>query len=77
MARGKYKRKRERRLQQIMTINMLGLSARVLHLLEKNGILTIADLIRYSEADLISLPGIGPTAVEEIRAGLKNQNINW
>ena len=75
MARGKYRRKRERKMQQSITVHMLGLSVRVANLLEKNEIMTLADLNRYSETDLLALPGLGSSAVEEIRSELQKRNI--
>lgn len=77
MARGKYKRKREKKRQQEMSVKMLGLSTRVLNLLEKNGVLTIADLTMRSKAELLALNGIGASAIAEIQSKLQIQNIVW
>lgn len=45
MARGKYKRKRERQAQRQVPIGNLGFSTRLQNLLESNGILNLADLL--------------------------------
>ena len=62
-------------MQREMSVKSIGLTTRVVNLLEKDKILTVADLIQYSETELLNLPGIGNSAVEEIRAGLKQLNI--
>lgn len=77
MARGKYKRKREKKMQQEMSVKMLGLSTRVLNLIEKNGVLTIADLTMRSKAELFALNWIGVSAIAEIQSRLQIQNIVW
>lgn len=73
MAKGKYKRKRERKTQRSITLQMLGLSTRTANLLEKNGINNLADLIQRSEEDLINIPGIGASTIEEIRSGIQRK----
>lgn len=76
MARGKYKRKREKKKQE-MSVEKLGLSTRVLNLLKKNGVLTIADLTMRSKAELLALNGIGASAISEIQSRLQIQDIVW
>ena len=46
MARGKYKRKRERQAQRQISVGSLGFSTRLQNLLESNGILTLAEWIK-------------------------------
>ena len=66
MARGKYKRKRERQAQRQVPIGNLGFSTRLQNLLESNGILNLADLMRKTDAELLTIKGIGSVALTEI-----------
>ena len=66
MARGKYKRKRERQAQRQILISNLGLSTRLQNLLESNGISNLADLMEKTDDELLSIKGIGSAALTEI-----------
>lgn len=66
MARGKYKRKRERQAQRQISVGSLGFSTRLQNLLESNGILTLADLMEKTDDVLLSIKGIGSAALAEI-----------
>jgi len=48
----------------------LGLTARVLHSLQEEGIDSVGALLALSERDLKKVPGIGEKSLDEIRAGL-------
>ena len=66
MARGKYKRKHLRRMRRQMQLCETNLSVRVAHLLEKEGIKTLADLDMWSYDRLAGIKGIGEAALQEI-----------
>lgn len=66
MARGKYKRKRERQTQRQVPIGNLGFSTRLQNLLESNGILNLADLMGKTDAELLTIKGIDSVALTEI-----------
>lgn len=51
----------------------LGLSTRTANALSKAGITEIEKLKEMSEEELGAIKGIGPKAIEEIRAGIKNK----
>lgn len=67
MARGKYRRRRERR-QLLMgtSLENMGLPMRTVNALEQSGLRTAMDLVGKTEAELLSIPGIGPKTVEAI-----------
>ncbi len=67
MARGKYKKRREHRTQQQVPIQSLGFSTRLQNLLEANGIVSLADLMDKSDFELLSIKGIGNSALAEIQ----------
>ena len=67
MAKGKYARKRLHQQLIACSISESGLSTRVANLLENAGIHNMADLMRESDESLSALPGIGDSAMEEIR----------
>ena len=66
MARGKYKRRRERRILRQVPIQSLGFTTRLQNLLEINGIVSLADLMEKSDIELLSIKGIGNSALAEI-----------
>ena len=66
MARGKYKRKRERQAQRQVPVSNLGFSTRLQNLLESNGISNLADLMGKTNAELLSIKGIGSAALAQI-----------
>lgn len=66
MARGKYKRKRERKAQRQVSVGNLGLSSRTQNLLESSAIRTLADLLEKTDAELLAIKGIGPATLAEI-----------
>jgi len=58
VARGKYKRKRERK-NLIIPISELGFSTRLTNILEKAGVHTLADLSALSSEQVKEIPGLG------------------
>ena len=66
MARGNYKRKRERSRMRATMIEELNLPARIVNRLRGANIFTLADLVTYSEKELATLPGVGKVALEGI-----------
>lgn len=68
MAKGKYARKRLRQQLIACPVSESGLSTRVANLLENAGIHNMADLMRETDESLSALPGIGESAMEEIRS---------
>lgn len=66
MARGKYKRKRERQAQRQILVSNLGFSTRLQDLLESNGISNLADLIEKTGDELLSIKELGSAALKEI-----------
>jgi len=67
MAKGRYKRKRMRRQRQQTRICDSGMSARVIHCLERAGITTLREMDLYPIDDFASIDGIGSVAIREIR----------
>lgn len=67
MAKGKYKKKRMNRQRQQIRVCDSGMSARVVHCLEKAGIITLRDLDLYPEKGLAEISGIGDISMKEIR----------
>jgi len=57
------------------SIAELELPVRMLNRLEKNGILTLGDLVKMSEGDVLKVPWLGPKAVEIIRERLKDEGL--
>lgn len=76
MSRGKYKRKRERQHQRQIAVRDLGMSTRLTNLLEKAGIMTLADLTILSDSALLSIHGIGPTMISEIHKKINSVTLN-
>lgn len=66
MARGKYKRKRERQAQRQILVSNLGFSTRLQDLLESNGISNLADLMEKTDDELLSIKELGSAALKEI-----------
>lgn len=67
MAKGKYARKRLDQRLIACPISESGLSTCVANLLENAGIHNMADLMRETNESLSALPGIGESAMDEIR----------
>ena len=67
MARGKYRRKRERQQRRQMRIADLPLSEKIIKLLTEAGIQTIENLDRYSDSDLSQLPNFKKDFLTEIQ----------
>ena len=66
MAKGKYKRKRMRKERRETLISNVGISTRVVHLLQDAGIVTLSDLDACSIEKLTAISGIGEAAIKEI-----------
>ena len=66
MARGKYRRKRERQAQRQLLVEALGFPTRLQNLLENNGIRTLADLVGKTDAELLGIKRLGSAALAEI-----------
>jgi DNA-directed RNA polymerase subunit beta' len=54
----------------------LGVSTRWVNKFAEAGISNVADLRGMAESDLLGLPGIGQTAVDEVRAGLDRRGLS-
>lgn len=70
--------KKEKKEEEDLTklkIEELEFSARTLNALEKNGIKTIAGLIKKTEDQLLGLEGMGEAGVKEIKKILKKKNL--
>lgn len=76
MSRGKYKRKRERQRQHQIAVRDLCMSTRLTNILEKAGIMTLADLTVMPDSALLSIHGIGPTMISEIHEKIDSINLN-
>ncbi|MBK3333130.1 hypothetical protein GWK41_08610 [Persephonella atlantica] len=61
-------------MNQLVPIDNLPISKRVLNALKRNGIKTIKDLSCLSDKDLYILPGISRKSIEEIREALEKYN---
>jgi len=66
MAKGKYKRKRMRKERRETLIYNVGISTRVVHLLQDAGIMTLSDLDACTIDKLTAITGIGEAAIKEI-----------
>ena len=67
MAKGKYKRKRMRKERRQALIADLGISTRVVHLLENAGIRTMYELDLYPIEKFEEISGIGEASMKEIK----------
>lgn len=54
-----------------------GLSAPARRALENERIKTISDLSRYSEKEILSLHGIGPSAIPKLKAALQSKGLRF
>ena len=66
VARGKYKRKHERKLRRSLMIQDTTLSSRVISILTHAGISNLYELDCCSYETLSALPGIGQKSLQEI-----------
>lgn len=66
MAKGKYKRKRMRKERRETLLSNVGISTRVVHLLQEAGIVTLSDLDACTIDQLTAISGIGEAAIKEI-----------
>lgn len=73
MARGKYKRKHERKLRRSLLIQDTDLSSRVIAILTQAGISNLYQLDCCTYDMLSALPGIGKKSMQEI-AAVKKQD---
>ncbi len=71
MARGKYKRKRERAAMRTLPIEGLSFSMRVENLLKRNGLNTLDDIVHKSKEELSSIRGLGVGSLAEIESKLQ------
>ena len=67
MAKGKYRRKRERLKRRQTLVQDSSISVRVITILQSAGIKNMAELDDCSEEDLRNIPGIGKAAIAEIQ----------
>lgn len=77
MAKGKYKKKRERKIIRTTQIQDLGLSNRVVNILSRKQIFALSDLMNYSRAQLMDIPGIGKSTIDEIADKMEAFHIFW
>ena len=75
MARGKHKRKRERKLLQAVPIAELSFGTRLTNILEKADIHTLADLCALSGEQLKATPGLGEASYKAICEKLAERGI--
>ncbi|MCB0732133.1 MAG: RNA polymerase alpha subunit C-terminal domain-containing protein [Ignavibacteriae bacterium] len=52
-------------------------SAPVRRALEREGIITLKELSKYSEKDTLALHGIGPTAIPKLKSELEKVGLNF
>ncbi|HEY8539407.1 MAG TPA: RNA polymerase alpha subunit C-terminal domain-containing protein [Steroidobacteraceae bacterium] len=45
--------------------------------LEREGILTLAKLAKYSEQEILTLHGMGPSSIPKLRAALKREGLSF
>lgn len=53
------------------------LSAPARRALERKGISSLAQLSRYTEADLLALHGVGPSSIPRLRAALEKEKLSF
>jgi DNA-directed RNA polymerase alpha subunit len=75
MARGKYKRRRERKPLQGITTADLGFNTRLVNTLAKANIHTLADLSGQTKESLGAIPGMGSASVHTVLEALAEKNI--
>ena len=63
---------KEKETSESISLQDLGLTKAVISNLEAGGIATIEELVSKTSEDVLGIPKIGPKAVEQINAGLKD-----
>lgn len=63
--------------QKAVNADFAGLSAPARRALASAGIASLKDVTRFSEADLLRLHGIGPSAMPILRAALKKAKLSF
>ncbi len=56
--------------QRITNVAQLGLSTRLLHIINRSGIETVKELLLRTYEDLMLLPGVGPISLQQIARAL-------
>jgi len=56
-------------------LSLLGATAR--RALEREGIATVEQLAKYSEADILGLHGMGPSSIPKLRSALKATGLTF
>ncbi len=59
-----------------VTLEELGISTRIINVLEENGIKSVAGLLRKKEESLEKIEGLGPKGIEEIKKQLKKKRLS-
>lgn len=75
MARGKYKRRRERKILRAVSISELEFGTRLTNILQKNDIYTLADLSAMTANQIKDIPGLGVASYSVICQKLAEHNI--
>lgn len=60
----------------LKSVESLDLSTRSLHILQEEGISTVGDLVRHTEAELMRLPALGRKALNEIKESLASRGLS-
>lgn len=80
MARGKYKQKREHRLQRELIAKEMQETSVLKnlngHIRELISGFTVEELQKKSDADLLAIKGIGPASVKQIRECLEDASVD-
>ena len=59
-----------------LTLEEFGLSSKVCKKLRQSNVITVEDLIKLNELDLMSIPSLGPDSIREIKQILKENDLN-
>jgi hypothetical protein len=57
--------------------NVRGIAAPARRALAAAGVETVADLVRFTEAEVAGWHGIGPTALEALRGLVEKEKLPW
>ena len=70
------RRKTEKKVDLLRApVKALGLSVATTNVLKRGGIITVGNLVSLSEADIASLPGVGPKTREEIMTTIRGKGL--
>lgn len=63
-------------MERIETLSDKGVSMRVINALKKENLALVGDLVRLQKQDLLRMPNIGKTALDEIEESLRSVDLN-